>query len=80
MRFVQDLCKNYMTYRSYFGKYNSTPGSVVPLATFLSIFLWHTYLKGFECVCAKGQEIHSGRDKDILVSISITASHAQSAI
>ena len=64
MQFVQDLRTCDMTLRSYFGKQNSTLGSVVPL-----------------CVCGKGQEIHSGRDKDMLFSISeITASHAQSAI
>ena len=35
MKFDQDLCLNlYMTYSGYFGKLNSTLGSVVPLAMY----------------------------------------------
>ena len=35
MKFDQDLCLNlYMTYSGYFGKLNSTLGSIVPLAMF----------------------------------------------
>ena len=38
IRFDQDLCKNInMTKKSYFGKQNSTLGSVVPFAMFVFI-------------------------------------------
>ena len=37
MKFDQDLCKNFDDKRSYFGKQNSTLGSVVPLAMFVFI-------------------------------------------
>ena len=37
MKFDQNLCKNLYDKRSYFGKQNSTLGSVVPLAMFVII-------------------------------------------
>ena len=37
MKFDQDLCKNFDDKRSYFGKQNSTLGSVMPMAMFVFI-------------------------------------------
>ena len=38
MKFAQDLRNCDMTSRSYFGKMNSTLGSIVPLAMFLNFY------------------------------------------
>ena len=46
MKFDQDLCLNVnMTETSYFGKLNSTPGSVVPLAMFMINIIVITIIK-----------------------------------
>ena len=46
MKFDKDLCLNfYMSWTSYFGKLNSTPGSVVPLTMFMINIIVITTIK-----------------------------------